>query len=257
MTIDTIFAKFETTKFISTLDLRSGYWQIPLEKESMDVCSFLINGRNYSFTRMPFGLNVNGAEFQKCMDMVLGPTLHSFVTIYVDDILITSPTAESHYKHIIEILTRFKRHHVTVNIDKCQFFRKEVSFLGHIISSEGIKMDEEKTRTIQEFRTPKNKKELQSYFGFLNFYRKFISKFAHTIQPTIELTRQNKPWKWEMKHEIAFQNSKLAFLKEVVITFPDYSKEIFLNTDASTLAVGAELNQTIDGQRHLALRVAL
>lgn len=106
MTIDTILAKFGTTKFISKLDLRSGYWQIPLEKESMDICSFLINGRNYSF------------------------------------------------RQNIEVLTRFRRHHVTVNVDKCQFFRKEVSFLGHIISSEKIKMDAEKIKTIQEFKTP-------------------------------------------------------------------------------------------------------
>lgn len=90
LTIDTIIAKFKEIKCISFLNLRSGYWQVPLSKESRAPCSFLINGRNYSYKRLPFGLNISGAEFQKIMDIVLGPLTHEFVTIYVDDILITS-----------------------------------------------------------------------------------------------------------------------------------------------------------------------
>lgn len=256
MTIETIFSKFEKIKCISTLDLRSGYWQVKLEEKSMDPCSFLINGRNYSFKRMPFGLNISGSEFQKSMDMVLGPLLQSFVTIYVDDILITSENEDSHYEHIRMVLERFEKYNVTINIDKCQFFRKQVSFLGHIISTEGIKMDMAKINTIQNFKTPSKKKEIQSYLGFLNFYRKYVKNFAHIIEPLIELTRNNAKWTWEEKHQQAFEESKKAFLKEVIITFPDFTKPLYINTDASSVAIGGELYQQLDNNERATLGYA-
>lgn len=256
MTIESIFSKFEKIKCISTLDLRSGYWQVKLAEKSMDLCSFLINGRNYSFKRMPFGLNISGSEFQKSMDIVLGPLLQSFVTIYVDDILITSEDENSHYEHIKMVLEKFKTYNVTVNIDKCQFFRKQVSFLGHIISTEGIKMDNDKIKTIQDFKTPSKKKEIQSYLGFLNFYRKYVKNFAHIIEPLIELTRNGVNWKWEEKHQRAFEESKQAFLNDVIITFPDFSKPLYINTDASNVAIGGELYQILDNNERATLGYA-
>lgn len=249
ISMETMFTKFNNVKCISTLDLRSGYWQIPLSSESKEPCSFLINGRNYSYRRLPFGLNVSGAEFQKGMDMVLGPLVHKFVTIYIDDILITSENTEQHYQHIREVLERFKKFNVTVNLAKCQFFQQEVSFLGHIITTEGIRMDEEKIKTIQRFKTPSTKKDLQSYLGFLNFYRRYIDKFAHNIEPMVELLRKNCPWTWETKHQNAFEKSKQDFLKEVIIAFPDFSKPLYINTDASNSAIGGELFQIIDDNR--------
>jgi len=190
-------AKFKKVKCISTLDIRSGYWQVPLAKESREPCSFLINGRNYSYKRQPFALNISGAEFQKSMDTVLGSLTNDFVTIYVDDILITSENTDQHYNHIKQVLDRFRDYNITVNLEKCQFFRQEVSCLGHIITTNGIKMDPEKTKTIQNFRTPTNKKELQCYLGFLNFYRRYINKFSHAIEPMISLILKYQKWKWE------------------------------------------------------------
>lgn len=250
LTIESILAKFKRVKYISTLDLRSGYWQVPLAEESRAPCSFLINGRNFSYTRLPFGLCISGAEFQKAMDRVLGHLTEEFVTIYVDDILITSPSLEEHYEHIQRVLTKFMEHNVTVNLEKCQFFKSEAAFLGHIISNQGIKMDNKKIKTIQDFKAPSNKKELQSFLGFLNFYRRFIEKFAHTIEPLIELVRKDKKWCWDEHHQRAFEEAKSVFLQEVVIAFPDFSQPFYLNTDASTAAIGGELFQHINGHRH-------
>lgn len=108
MAIESILAKFKSIKCSSTLDLRFGYWQIPLAKESRAPCSFLINGRNYSYNRLLFGLNINGFKFQKCMDKVLGNLIYDFVTIYVDDILITSDSPEEHHQHIMTVVERYK-----------------------------------------------------------------------------------------------------------------------------------------------------
>lgn len=205
---------------------------------------------------MPFGLSISGSEFQKSMDYVLGPLLQDFVTIYVDDILIISENTEDHHKHIKKVLKRFDKYNVTVNLEKCQFFKKEVTFLGHIISEHGIQMDPMKIKTIQNFKTPSKKKEIQSYLGFINFYRKYISKFAHTIEPLIELTKKDVKWAWNEHHEKAFNESKKAFLREVIVAFPDFSEPLYLNTDASNVAIGGELYQILPTNDHATLGFA-
>lgn len=178
MPIEEILIKIKKVKYISTIDLRTGYWQVPLEEAGRAVCSFLFNGRNNSFTRMPFGLNVNGFEFQKCMDFVLGSGVRKIVTIYVDDIIIMSGIFDEHKDHLRQVFERFRTHNITVNLEKSKFFQPEVKFLGYIISTNGMRLDPEKLDAVMKFRPPRNKKEAQTYLGFLNFYRKYIEGFA-------------------------------------------------------------------------------
>lgn len=147
LSIDSILAKFKAVKCISTLDLRSGYWQIPLEKQSQRPCSFLVNERNYSFMRLTFGLNISGVEFQKGMDTVLGGLTHDIATIYIDGILITSGSMEEHCKHLKIVMGRFVKHNITVNLEKFQFFRKNVTFLRHLLTTNRVRMDLNKKET--------------------------------------------------------------------------------------------------------------
>jgi len=111
-------------------------------------------------------------------------------------------------------------------------------------------MNKSKIKTVKNFKAPSNKKELQSFLGFINFYRRFIDKFAYIIEPMIELVRKDKKWVWNDHHQKAFEDTKSAFLQEVTIAFPDFSQLFYLNTDASTVAISGELFQNIYGERH-------
>jgi len=128
------------------------------------------------------------------------------------------------------------------------FFRNEATFLGHVISNMGIKTDDKKNKTIQDLKASSNKKELQSLLGFLNFYRRFINKIAHIIEPLLELVEKENKWCWYESHETAFEEAKAVFLQEVTIMFPDFSQPFHLNTDASAAAIDGEVRfQIING----------
>lgn len=123
-------------------------------------------------------------------------------------------------KHLQRVFEKFKNHNITVNLEKSRFFQPEVKFLRHVISTEEIRMDPEKESAVMKFEPPTNKKHIQSYLGFLNFYRKYIQNFAGLIQPLTDLLRKEKNWEWKKEHQEAFENSRKAFLKEIVVGLP-------------------------------------
>lgn len=157
MNIDNVILKFQGAKYLSSIDLTAGYWQCKLAKDSREIKAFLHKSRNFQFKVLPFGLVNSVAEFQKIIDKVLGPTILQFAAVYVNDINIMSVSFEEHI-YLQMILNKFKEFNVTINMDKSQFFRSQVTFLGHIISEKGITMDSDKIQTIKNFQPPKNKK---------------------------------------------------------------------------------------------------
>jgi len=128
------------------------------------------------------------------LDQVLGPEILEFTATYVDDIHIASTTFEEHISHLTAIFRQFEKHNVTVNIHKSQFLQKKITFLGHIISEEGISMDPEKIRTIQEFPAPKNQKQVRAFLGFINFYRKYIRDLSALTGKLSQLTKKDQVW---------------------------------------------------------------
>lgn len=153
------------------------------------------------------------AEFQKILDKVSEPEILEFVAIYVDDIHIMSKSFDEHLYHLEQIFKRFREYNVIINISKSQFLRSQVLFLGHIISREGIRMDPEKVKTIQNFQPPKNRKQIQAFLGFINFYRKRIRDLSNLTAPMSELLKKGVQWNWTNHHQEVFEKSNNYFWK--------------------------------------------
>lgn len=248
--IDEIFQKFSGVKYLTSFDLTAGYWQIPLAPESRKYTAFLFNGRNYQFKRLPFGLNTSVASFIKCLDAIVQPSSVDFVTLYVDDILIASRSFEEHKEHLQYVLNKLKRGGLTVNWEKSKLLQHEINFLGYIISPEGIRANPDKVESIVSFPEPKNIKQLQSFLGVCNFYRKFQHQYADLTTRLSTVLQKSKSWRWGEGERAAFQEIKTRFAGMIMLNHPDFKQTFYLQTDASNIALGAELYQEgVEGER--------
>lgn len=249
--VDEILAKFHNKAFFTTLDFSSGYWQIPLDPTVRKYTSFLYEGRSYQFCVVPFGLNISNAAFGKGLEVALSSTTPDLISsilpedihIYVDDILIASETFEQHMNSLQWVFERISLAKLTLKFKKCHFMQKQIKFLGHLISPGGMTMDSDKIIAIQQFPEPRNKKDLQSFFGFCNFYRKFSKNHSSLLHPLSHLVKKGVTWKFAEGEKTAFNKIKSAFSNQILLTHPDFNIKFCIQTDASLIGIGAELFQ--------------
>jgi len=241
--IDDLLQRFGDRKFLTSLDLSQGFLQVKMSPEARKYLAFIFEGQNYQFTRLPFGTKQSTSIFTKAVREVLGHEFDDFVSCYVDDVLIASRTLEEHLQHIERVLRRFREKGVTVKLKKSEFIRDEVKFLGYVLGTGGIRVDEERIERIKEFKEPRNKKELLSFLGLCNYYRKFRDKYSELTAKFGDILSGKKEWRWNEEHKKTFEKIKEEFLKVIVLKHPDFSKEFYINTDASNLSVSAVLAQ--------------
>jgi len=234
-------------KYFSVLDLTHGFHQIPLDEESKDKCSFLVDNQKLRLTRMGQGLRNSSAIFQNMMDTVLKGIQHKYICSYIDDLILFSSTFEKHLEHIEEVLIRIKNANLKLSPKKCKFAVPRVKFLGHILSEEGVEPNDEKLEAIKSYPTPKTMKEVRGFLGVTGYYRRFVEKYADIAKPLYNLTKKNVPFVWSSECENAFQTLKNALIGGKILAFPDFSKKFVLATDASNIGVGACLSQEHDG----------
>lgn len=244
--INEILQQFHGQKYLTSIDLVSSFWQIPLTEESKKFTTFYYNGKAYCFKVLPFGLKTSIASFSRCMDMVLGPELRQFTHNYVDDLLIASPTLEEHLRNIRSVLDRLKAANMTVNLKKSSFIRQEVQFLGHILTPDGIKPDPEKVEAINNFPRPTKLKQLRAFLGLCNYYRKYCKGYSDYTRKLGHLLKKGTDWRWGASEEQSFNQIKEQFLTEVLLIHPDPARPYILETDSSHYGVGAVLYQELD-----------
>lgn len=192
---------------------------------------------------MPFGLCNAPATLQHFVNDIFRDYLDLYVIVYLDDILIFSSTVDDHRRHVRNVLSRLRQHGLYAKPETCEFELQCIQFLGLIISVEGIKMDPQKVTAILDWPAPVDKKGVQCFIGFVNFYRKFIRGFSAIIAPITELTKQGTRFLWSPKAQSAFEALKKLFTSASILKHPDPALPFVLEVDASEVAVGAVLSQ--------------
>ena len=238
-TIDALYG----AKYFSTLDLFSGYWQIEIEEEDKHKTAFVCEFGQYEFNRMPFGLTNAPATFQRLMNKILKPALYNYALVYLDDIIVFSKTIDEHIGHLEDVFKLLANAGLRLKLDKCDFFKNEIEYLGHVVSREGVAPNKQKLKAIFNYPEPKNVKELSSFIGLASYYRKFIRLFAEKAHPLTKLTRKNVVWEWGDAQRDAFNRIKSSLTSQPILRYPDFSRDFIVYTDASGYGIGAVLAQ--------------
>ncbi|KAG6438941.1 hypothetical protein O3G_MSEX000349, partial [Manduca sexta] len=231
--------------FMSSIDLKAGYWQVQVRPADRDKTAFVTPFGTYRFTRMPFGLKNAPSTFQRLIDRFRsGASLQGVVLLaYLDDLLIISEDFSSHLEDLQKVFDRLRLFGLRANRAKCFFARPTINYLGHVITPEGIKPDPAKIDAVLQMASPKNLKHLKSFLQTCSWFRKFVPNFSQVSQPLTKLTRKNEPWIWEHPQEEAFQSLKNMLTSAPILVQADYTKAFVLRTDASNYALGAVLLQ--------------
>ena len=244
-TAEDLFIKCEGARYLTKLDLKASFWQVPLSEQDRKYTAFIFNNKCYQHIVVPFGLSTSLAAIVRCLERALGPEVDPYTVIFVDDILVISRTLEEHFENLRSVFQKLRLANITLKLHKCEFIKSQMKFLGHIISATGISTDPEKLRSIVEFPVPKNLKPLRAFLGLTGYYRKFTSKYAEYTVPLLQLVRKNIKWKWGSEQNDAFERVKGLFTTNLQLFHPQQGRKYVMYTDTSEYAIGAVLHLSL------------
>lgn len=233
-------------KYFSSLDLASGYYQIPVRTDSRHLTAFVTPDGLYQFKKMPFGLVNSPSVFQRTINKVLGNTRFSSALAYMDDILIPGKDFDEEYSRLEKTFDLIEEAGLTLNLKKCHFFKENLEYLGYEISQDGIRPGKLKIDAVKNFPTPTNPHEVRQFIGLASYFRKFIKNFAEIAKPLTDLTQKNVKWCWGTEQENSFQRLKEALIQRPLLGIYDPRKITHLHTDASKYGLGGILMQRDD-----------
>jgi hypothetical protein len=202
--IDVLFDQLVGAKVFSKIDLRSGYHQIKIRASDIPKTAFSTRYGLYEFLVMSFGLTNAPTYFMYVMNSVFMPELDKFVVVFIDDILVYSKNEEEHAGHLHVVLQRLREHHLYAKLSKCDFWLKEIKFLGHTISQAGIAVDPDKVQEVMNWKPPMTVRQIQSFLGLAGYYRRFIPDLSRIAKPITELLKKEAKFVWGQKCEDAF-----------------------------------------------------
>ena len=233
--------------WFSKLDATAGYWQVPIKEEDKCKTAFLTKYGLYQFSKMSFGLCNAPSTFSRVMSLVLQGLNWKIALAFLDDVLVLGKTFDEHLNNLAAVLERFIAYGIKLKPKKCELFRPEVEYLGRIIGREGIRIKPDSIETMNKWETPRSTKDVERFCGFANYHRNFIKDFALISEPLYRVTAK-KSFQWGEEQQQAFENLKEALIKAPVLTVPTADDKFILDTDASDVAIGAELLQIQNGQ---------
>src|SRR3984893_11168365 len=244
---DDLIERLKDANHLTKLDLRSGYHQLRMADDSIDKTAFITRYGLYEFLVMPFGLCNAPSTFTRMMNDILRPLIDACVIVFLDDILIYSPTIEQHYKDVSAVFDLLKGNKLYVKMGKCEFFKDELEFLGHIVGKGSVKMCPDKLDAIRIWPVPTNVHELRSFLGMCGYYRKFVKGFSDIAAPLFDLTKNDQlDYIWKEEHQQSFEQLRDALLTGPVLKLPDHKKDWIMYCDASGKSIGGVLAQHDD-----------
>ena len=238
-------------KYFCTLDLASGYWQVPLDDDAKLKSAFVVPGGLYQFEVMPFGLCNAPSTFERLMENILTGLQWKILLIYLDDVIVFGSTVQEVIDRLKIILDRLREANLKLKPKKCHLFQTEVLYLGHVVTSEGVKTDPSKVEAVKSWPTPTNPTEVRSFLGLASYYRRFIYKFSEVVKPLTNLTKKDQPFIWSSECEKAFNTMKELLTTTPILAYPRIDAEFILDTDASKFAIGAVLSQVHEGKERV------
>lgn len=241
--ISDILDKLGRSQYFTTLDLASGFHQIEMSPEDIPKTAFSVEHGHYEYLRMPFGLKNAPSTFQRAMDDVLKGLQGHICLVYMDDIIIFSTSLPEHIENLRKVFQRLRDKNLKIQLDKSEFLQKNVKFLGHIITPEGIKPNPDKIAAIKKFPVPKTPKEIKSFLGLIGYYRKFIKDFAKLTKPLTTCLKKGAKIEHDEKFLHSFETCKNILTNDPLLQYPDFDKPFVVTTDASQFAIGGILSQ--------------
>ncbi|KAE8697779.1 putative Quercetin 3-O-methyltransferase 1 [Hibiscus syriacus] len=240
--LDDMLDQLSGSKVFSKIDLKSGYHQIRIRPGDEWKTAFKTPQGLYEWMVMPFGLSNAPSTFMRFMHQVLRPFMGKFVVVYFDDILVYSPTWTSHFDHLRAVFEMLKTECLFVNQKKCSFFTTSVTFLGFVVSTDGVHADQSKVDAVLEWPRPKTLHDIRSFHGLVSFYPRFIRNFSSLIAPITECLK-GRDFQWSEEAEASFQLVKQKMTEAPVLALPDFDKVFEVNCDASGVDIGGVLSQ--------------
>lgn len=257
--IPQILDSLKEARFLSSIDLASSFWQIPLDESSKEKTSFSVPGRGlFRFEVVPFGLCGASSRQQRLMDLLFNTgfaddIIDGMVYVYVDDIVVVSSSLESHLTLLDRVLGKLKYANLTVNFKKCKFFRSSLKYLGFVVDEMGLRTDPDKVRAILDFPVPESAKQVKMFLGTASWYRRFIRDFASIAAPLNALTSTAKKapkFIWTEEANRAFMKLKESLVSAPVLACPDFDRPFIVHCDASSFGLGGMLTQKFDDAEH-------
>ena len=246
--IEEIFDTLEGSAYFTSIDMSAGFYQVPLEEKSQDYTAFSTPFGSFKWLVMPMGLTGSPPTFQCLVEKVLVGLTWKVCVPYIDDIIVFSKTPEQHLERLKMVFERFRAANLKINPSKCDFFRTQVPFLGHIVSKEGLQADPSKVEAVKTFPIFKNQTEVKAFLGLASYYRRFVPNFAEIARPLHKASETSSKFSWNTDAQHAFELLKQKLTSTPILAFPCLSEPFILYTDASQFAMGAVLAQVQEGK---------
>ncbi len=259
--MDEILNKLHGSRYFSALDLKWGYWQVPLAQAAREMTAFTVGPLGfYKFLRMPFGLTNAPSMFQQLMETAFNGVHLSWILIYLDDIIILSSTVDEQIARLHLVFQELRDTGLKLKPSKYQWFLREVKYLGHIMSADGISTDPDKVAAVAKWPVPTKAPDLRSFLGFTGYYQRFIKNYSHIAKPlhvlVADVEARRMEYEWSEACQEAFDALKTRCVEAPILAYPNFDKPFIVHTDASGIGLGAILYQADDDGRERVIAYA-